>query len=226
RQRETALALLSHVGESSRVAVVRFWERPELAVPFTREREPVREAFLLPALADRRTAIFDAALAAARSFQTSKADPAERRIVVLISDGLDTASTVRAASVVEEARGGGVSFYVIHLPLYAPRGGRLAPRPVARGFRELAKQTGGQFFSVGDASASLDPRAPLDLAPVFRAIADDLSGQYVVGFHAPDADAPDRARPRRVAVNLNTNNNNTRRLRVRSLRESYQLQRQ
>ena len=222
RQRETAVSLLSQFGDESRVAVMRFWERPELSVPFTRDRAPVREAFQLPALADRRTAIFDAALAAVRLFRAPGTDPTERRIVVLMSDGLDTASAARAETVVREARDANVSFYVIHLPLYAPRDGRLAPRPTAKGFRELARQTGGQFFTVGDASASLDPRARLDLAPVFRAVAEDLRGQYVLGFHAHDAAASQRTRTRRVAVNLNANR--PRKLRVRALRDSYQLQ--
>ncbi|HEV2765440.1 MAG TPA: VWA domain-containing protein [Pyrinomonadaceae bacterium] len=221
RQREAAVALLSRFGERSRVAVMRFWERPELRVAFTRESEPVRQAFQLPALADRRTAIFDAALAAARAFRAHASDPTERRIVILISDGLDTASTTRPAEVVREARDAGVSFYVIHLPLYAPRDGRLAPRTPSKGFRDLAQQTGGQFFTVGDASASLDPRAPLDLAPVFQSIAEDLRGQYVLGFHAPPATPGEPMRPRRLAVNLTPNR--PRKLRLRALRDSYQL---
>ncbi|HYG79574.1 MAG TPA: VWA domain-containing protein, partial [Pyrinomonadaceae bacterium] len=121
QQSETALALFSRFGERSRVAVVQFREQPERTLPFTRDLRAARAAFQITPLPDRRTAIFDAAHAAVSAFG---ADPAERRIVVLISDGLDTASTAPAASAIEAARAAGVSFYVIHIPLYAPRDGR------------------------------------------------------------------------------------------------------
>jgi VWFA-related protein len=221
RQRETALALLARFGAGSRVSVVRFWEQPQLVVPFTTEREPVREAFQLPIAPDRHTAIFDAALAAVRNFETLKSDRSERRIVILISDGLDTSSTTRARQAIDEATTGGVSFYVVYLPLYAPRGGVLAPRPYAKGFRDLADKTGGKFFTLGDAAAALDPHAALDLAPIFQAIAEDLQAQYVLGFYADNATARDgRLHPLEVRLTANAG----RKLRVRALRSSYQLQ--
>jgi Ca-activated chloride channel family protein len=183
QQRETALALFSHFGARSRVAVMQFRERPELAQAFTRDLRAARRAFQVAALPDRRTAIFDAARAAVRAFGSEGRPTAERRIVVLLSDGLDTASAAPPAAVLEEARAAGVSFYVIHVPLYEPRDGHLAARRPAKGFRELAEKTGGQFFVVGDARSSLDPRAEYDLSAVFRAIAEDLESQYVVGYH-------------------------------------------
>lgn len=183
-QREAALALFSRFGPRSRVAVMGFREHPEITAPFTRDIRLARAGFQLTAIPNSRTAIFNAARAAVRAFQASGARPTERRIVVLISDGLDTASSAAASAVAAEALDAGVSFYVLHLPLYEPRDGRLVPRRPARGFRELAEKTGGQYFVVGDARSSLDPRAEYDLRPVFRAVAEDLEGQYVLGFYA------------------------------------------
>jgi Ca-activated chloride channel family protein len=217
RQRETALAIFGRFGPGSRVAVMQFRERAELALPFSTDAGRAPEAFRIAALPDRRTAIFDAALAAVRAFADGRPHPAERRIVILISDGLDTASTVRASAAVAEARRLGVSFYVIHLPLFEPRGASLVARRPSKNFRELAEQTGGQFFVVGDARSSLDPRAEHDLRPVFQAIAEDLAGQYVLGYHAPDATRA--AVPRRLEVRLTTPKG--RRLRLRQLRETY-----
>ena len=210
QQRETALALYSRFGSGSRLAVMQFRERPELTLPFTTDLRAARRAFDIESLPDRRTAILDAARAAVSTLRGASTHPAERRLVVLISDGLDTASTTDARTVAAEAGAAGVSFYVVHLPLYAPRDGRLAPRPPSKGVRELAKATGGQFFTVGDARSSLDPRAELDLAPVFRAIADDLAGQYMLGFHADEATRG--RRPRRLEVRPSSSN--TRRLRI------------
>jgi Ca-activated chloride channel family protein len=218
RQRETALAIFSRFGARSRVAVMQFRERPELTLPFTDDIANARAAFQTPALPDRRTAIFDASAAAVRAFQTPAAPPAERRLVVLISDGLDTVSTARAATVADHARAAGVSFYVIHLPLYTPSAdGRLVARRPAKGFRELAAKTGGQFFVVGDARAALDPRATYDLQNVFQAIADDLLGQYVLGYYASAAEQT--AGHHRVEVRLAPKAG--RGLRVRQLREGY-----
>jgi VWFA-related protein len=190
-------------------------------LPFTRDLRAARAAFRIAPLPDHRTAIFDAAHAAVSAFVSETADPAERRIVVLISDGLDTASAAPASSAIEAARAAGVSFYVIHVPLYAPLDGRLAARRPSKGFRELAEKTGGQFFVVGDARSSLDPRAEHDLSPIFRAIAEDLQSQYVLGYHA--AAAGDEPGTHRVEVRLASPRE--RKLRVRQLREAYESKR-
>jgi Ca-activated chloride channel homolog len=218
RQREAAHALLARFGSDSSAAVLAFADRPALALPFTADAGQVRAAFSLAAGRDRPTAIFDAALAAARAFDTRKSDQTERRIVLLLSDGLDTASTTRAPAVVAEARERGVSFYVIHFPLFTPRDGRLVVRRPSKGFRELAEQTGGQYFLLGDERAALDPRATYDLAPVFRAVADDLQSQYVLGFYA--GEAARTGRPQRLEVRLNRRDS---KLRLRQLREQFTL---
>ncbi|HEX8649253.1 MAG TPA: VWA domain-containing protein [Pyrinomonadaceae bacterium] len=219
RQREIALALFSRFGASSRVAVLRFGETAEMAVPFTTNANEALQAFRFPALADNHTAIFDAAAYAARSFDVPGGDATERRIVILISDGLDTASKTKFPDVIKRARPLGVSFYVIHLPIFAPRDGRLVPRPASRGFRELAEQTGGRYFMVGDAKDALNPNAGYDLAPVFKAIEEDLQGQYVLGYYPKD-EARD-ASFHRIEIGLTSRDNQG--LRVRSLREGYTL---
>ena len=220
-QREAALALFSRFGQRSRVSVIHFQERPGLSLPFTADLEAARAAFRFVALPDRRTAIFDAALAAVRAFDTPGADRAERRIVILISDGLDTASRVRPSAVIDEARARNVTFYVIHTPLFWIEGGRLSPRPTAKGFRDLAQKTGGQLFVGGDAETSRGAQTPHDFWPLFRAIEDDLRGQYVLGYYAGDAERT--GRPRRVEVRLKTRDAG--KLRVRALRDTYVLER-
>ena len=221
QQRETALALFSHFGARSHVAVMQFRERAELTQDFTRDLRAARKAFQIASLPDRRTAIFDAARDAVRAFGTKGRNAAERHIVVLVSDGLDTASDTVPASVIAEANAAGVSFYVIHLPLYAPFEGRLAARKPAKGFRDLAEKTGGQFFVVGDARSSLDPRAEHDLSPIFRAIAEDLQSQYVLGYHADAAGT--EPGPHRIEVRLSAPRD--RKLRVRQLRQTYESRR-
>lgn len=104
---------------------------------------------------------------------------------------------------------------MIHVPLYEPRDGRLAARRPSRGFRDLAEKTGGQFFVVGDARSSLDPRAEHDQSPIFRAIAEDLQSQYVLGYRPSTEPGTHRVEVRLAAPR-------DRKLRVRQLRETYE----
>ncbi len=219
RQSEAALSLFSRFGPQSRVAVWHFGTRTQLVADFTAYAERAQTAFNLKATADERTAIFDAAMAAVRAFERPDGDQSERRILILISDGLDTASRTTAQAVISEAQQRAVSIYVIHLPLFAPRDGRLQPRSAVKGFRALAEQTGGRFFTVGDARSALDARAVADLSPVFKAIEEDLRGQYVLGFYMDDASRDNRLH--RLSINLTARRN--RQLRVRQLRQEYIL---
>lgn len=214
RQRAAALALFDEFGHNSQVAVLTFDERAHLTLPFTADTAQARAAFKLEAHPEQHTAIFDAALTAVRAFDAHPVDARERRIAVILSDGLDTASQTHPADVIAQANERGVSFYVIHLPLFTPHNGELAVRRPARGFRQLAERTGGQYFLAADVRAAFDPRNARDLAPVFRAIAADLQTQYLLGFYL---DAPGREpRTHRITVNL-TN----KKLRVRQLRDTY-----
>jgi VWFA-related protein len=183
KQTEAALAMFTRFGDHSRIAVLPFAEQAEFALPFTNDLERARGAFQLAARRNQTTAIFDAASVAVRAFNVAGADARERRIVILSSDGLDTASRTLPASVINDARLRGVSIYVIHFPLFTPRGSGLVVRRPAKGFRELAEQTGGHYFLLGDSRAALNPRAVYDLAPIFRAIAEDLQSQYMLGYY-------------------------------------------
>ncbi len=219
-EREAALSLFSRFGPGSQVAVLHFSRKLDVAVPFTNTLDQARSGFQFPAVSNQGTAIFDAALQALKLFRERKADPTERRIIILTSDGLDTASTTRPTEVVQLAQQQGISFYVIHFPIFSPRDGRLAPRAAARGFRELAEKTGGHYFMVGNAKSALEPETSYDLSPIFKAIAEDLAGQYLLGFY-PNNRSGDQTR-HRLEVNLT---NGTTGYRVKTLREEYQLKR-
>jgi Ca-activated chloride channel homolog len=186
-QRDTAVALFSRFKQDSRIAVLRFAERPKLVVPFDKDPDQVRSAFNFAPEHNQRTAIFDAAQKAVESFASLPNDPAERRIVVLISDGLDNASSVKPSTVIDAAREHGISFYIIHLPLFEPREGRLAVRSPAKGFRELAEKSGGRYFLIGEGRAFSTSASANDLSPIFQAIADDLKSQYLLGFYVGES---------------------------------------
>jgi Ca-activated chloride channel homolog len=186
QQREAALGLFSRFGERSSVAILRFSDTATLTAPFTKDLENARSAFQFRAATNRQTAIFDAAAKALEAFDDLPPVRAERKIVVLISDGLDTRSRTSASKVIADAQEKRVSFYVIHLPLFEPRDGRLQVRNPAKGFKDLAEKTGGKYFLAGDPKSALAPRST-DLTPVFQAIEEDLKSQYLLGFYIAES---------------------------------------
>ena len=191
QQQEAALALFSRFGERSSVAILRFSDKASLVAPFTKDLDAVRAAFRFTAAPNRQTAIFDAASRAVKAFDDLPPVRSERRIVVLISDGLDTRSRTSAESVINAALERRVSFYVIHLPLFEPRDGRLEVRRPSKGFKDLAEKTGGKYFLTGDAKSALMPREN-DLTPIFQAIEEDLKSQYLLGFYIAESSRDNR----------------------------------
>jgi VWFA-related protein len=219
QQRQAALDLFAHFGKGSRVAVLHFSEVVRLTVPFTTNTEAAEQSLKTAMKTSGGTAIFDAAATAVRCFDGSGGFSTERRIVILVSDGLDTLSSTSYQTVIASARARGVSFYVIHFPLFTPQDGVLAPRRPSKGFVELAEETGGQYFRIGNAKAALDPRARPDLAPVFQAIERDLGGQYVLGFY-PGEVARDGL-PHRIDVGLSPGHA---KLKIQQLKTSYTVE--
>jgi VWFA-related protein len=187
QQREAALGLLNRFGAQSQIAIIRFTAKPKLAVEFGRDISVARDGFNFPAAENQRTALFDAADLAVKSFQVLPKVRSERRIVVLISDGLDNASQRKADEVIKAAIKDRISFYVIHIPLFTPSDGRLIVRPPASGFRDLAEKTGGVYFLARDARSALAPETNIELAPMFKAIEDDLKSQFLLGFYLSEA---------------------------------------
>jgi len=219
QQREAALSLFSRFGPKSEVMVLHFDQQVEIGTPFTTDPERARRGFQFPAISNRRTAIFDAALETLRLFRERNKAPTERRIVILTSDGLDTASSAKPDEVIRRAQQEAVSFYVIHFPLFSPRDGQLAPRTPAKGFRALAEKTGGRYFMVGDARLALEPSPFYDLSPIFRAIEEDLDGQYLLGFYPDEGSRDDNLH--RIEVKVTKNDRVL--YRVKLLREEYRL---
>lgn len=181
KQRDAAIRLYRRFNSLSSIAVLHFSYRSTVAAPFVRDvNSPVR-AFDLRAHDNQPTAIFDAAAHAVEMFKTLPRIRSERRIIILISDGLDNFSRAKPGSVIKAARVDHVSFYIIHLPLFEPRDGRLVVRRSASGFRDLAEKTGGKYFLVNE--SPLAPRTTVDLTPIFQAIEADLRSQYLIGFY-------------------------------------------
>ena len=185
-QRDAALSLFDRFNKRSSIAILQFAETPKIIVPFNKDSSAAVEGFRFHSGTNQRTAIFDAAAKSISSFDALPLVRAEKRIIIIISDGLDNASTIKAGTVIDEARKKRISFYVIHLPLFEPRDNRLAVRKPSNGFRDLAEKTGGMYFLARNANQALSS-ASVDLAPVFQAIEEDLKSQYLLGFYVNES---------------------------------------
>ncbi|QQS45566.1 MAG: VWA domain-containing protein [Acidobacteriota bacterium] len=99
-----------------------------------------------------------------------------RRVVIVISDGFDSASTIDRREMVRRAHAAGVTVYSITLPSYMlspTRSGERVITPLDA--TRVVSTTGGRDF---EANVS-------DFTPVFRALAEEIRSSYSVAYY-PD----------------------------------------
>jgi VWFA-related protein len=181
-QKEAALSLYEHFAPTSSIAVLHFDEEATIAAPFAHDTSAARAAFDVAAHPNHHTAIFDAAYRAVQMFDELPQVRSERRIVILMSDGLDTASHIKAKAVIDAAREKRVSFYIICIGQYTVRDGRVVQRRPTKGFMELADATGGWSIYNADAGPLQEPKH-VAVSRIFEALEQDIRSQYLVGFY-------------------------------------------
>jgi VWFA-related protein len=155
-------------------------------------------AAVLASVPTGQTALYDAVLLAAREAEKGRY---QRRVIVVLSDGEDTASRAPRSIVFDELRASNALVYCVGL--FEPGDANTD----AGVLRSMAERTGGL--------ALFDPDAAR-LPEVFRAITLDLRARYVLTFRAADIAAGERA-VRKLSVDAR--NADGKRLRVRSRRE-------
>ena len=103
-----------------------------------------------------------------------------RKIVLVFTDGDDTASRRGMGDVLDKARATETMIYAIGLESEFPIGpGRMQRTRPDRGLRKLADETGGGYFELKKTD---------DLGPTFSRVAQELHSQYVLGFEAKQPD--------------------------------------
>jgi Ca-activated chloride channel family protein len=96
-----------------------------------------------------------------------------RRVILVFTDGDDTASKTGLGNVIERARAEETMVYAIGLESNYFNGQRMVKSKPDRGLKRLADETGGGYFELEKTS---------DLAPTFTQVAHELHSQYVMGF--------------------------------------------
>ena len=97
-----------------------------------------------------------------------------RRVVVVFTDGDDTASRLGAGDVLESAKDHETMIYAIGLEsVFSIGPGRVQRTRPDRTLRKFAEETGGGYFELKKTD---------DLAPTFTRVAQELHSQYTLGF--------------------------------------------
>ena len=102
-----------------------------------------------------------------------------RRVVLVFTDGEDTASRTRFGAVVDKARVDEAMVYAIGLESNYFDGQRMVRSQPDSGLRKIADETGGGYFEL---------KKTADLAPTFTRVAQELHAQYVMGFTPTELD--------------------------------------
>ncbi len=149
-------------------------------VPFTSDKKRIEDGLGRFERGDA-TAMYNAVYLASQRLGETSAANGRRRVLVLITDGGDTAHGVQYPAAVEEAQRAGVMvFSLIVIPIYADAGRNTGGE---HALIQMADDTGGKYYYVEDAK---------DLAPAFEKVSNDLRTQYVLGYYAPKPTAASR----------------------------------
>jgi Ca-activated chloride channel family protein len=100
-------------------------------------------------------------------------DTEGRKIVLVFTDGDDTASRKGMGDVLDKARSTETMVYAIGLESEFFNGARLQRTRPDRGLRRLAEETGGGYFEL---------KKTTELAPTFTRVAAELHSLYTLGF--------------------------------------------
>src|SRR5688572_22838709 len=96
-----------------------------------------------------------------------------RKVVVVFTDGDDTASKVGVGKVMDRAREKDVMIYAVGLQTEYFNGQQRVRSSPDRGLKKLAEDTGGGYFEL---------KKTADLGDTFTRVAQELHSQYVLGF--------------------------------------------
>lgn len=116
----------------------------------------------------RGTVLFDAVYLAARE---KLAREVGRKVMVLITDGVDMGSRMSRDQAIEAAHKADAVIYAIYYVDHSAYGGWGAPSD--SDLKRMAEQTGGRVYKVGRKQS---------LADVFRELQEEMRSQYAIGY--------------------------------------------
>lgn len=175
--RRASSGFLRTLRQGDRAEVIGFNDRVEVLQPLTQELAAL-EGALGAARAGGQTALYDAVyvtLAELRRERRAYAN-VRRQVIVVLSDGLDTASWISSDDTLAAARSGGAIIYTIALKM-PPTPNQLPPDRFTLEsdytLNLLARDSGGRMFL---------PKTVNELGAVYESITAEIAHQYVLGY--------------------------------------------
>jgi Ca-activated chloride channel homolog len=128
-------------------------------------------------------AIDDAVRMLARHAPLTREHRMVKRAVVVITDGFPVGDVVSPDTVIERANAADTSVYVVTMPSYSQllASAKVMPLPTPLDVTGIVEKTGGRSIYATEN----------DLGPLFRAIAEEVSSAYVLGFYPPSQNRKD-----------------------------------
>ena len=142
--------------------------KPQVGLPFTNNRDQLIR-YLNELDFGYPTRLYDAVDYSINELKTVDG----RKVVLVFTDGADTASRLDSGDVTERSRVEEVMVYSVGLENEFMNGGQRVRTSPDRGLRRLSDETGGGFFML---------KKQDELGPTFTRIAQELHSQYVMGF--------------------------------------------
>ncbi|HET6980443.1 MAG TPA: VWA domain-containing protein [Pyrinomonadaceae bacterium] len=123
-------------------------------------------------------AVDDAIRMLVRSAPRTREKRLMKRAVLVVTDGFPVGDTVGPKTVIERANSADVSVFVVTLPSYSRviASSAQTPLPTPLDVSGLAELTGGRNVYANEK----------DYAPLFRALAEEVSSAYVLAFYPPE----------------------------------------
>jgi Ca-activated chloride channel family protein len=194
--KQAAMDFVAKLRPGDIAEVVSFDSRVEVLQPMTSNRA-LLEAAIQRMRASGATSLYNAVYIVLRQLGKIKpatSDDVRRQVIVVLSDGDDTASLVTFDQLLDVAKRSPTVIYTVGLGLEEPVG-KVTWSDAEFGLRQLAQETGGRLFL---------PKRPVDLVDVYTQIANELTNQYIVGYLSNNAGAAGAWR--RVAVQISRPN--------------------
>jgi VWFA-related protein len=170
-------------GGDSVFAAMTFNQKVKITQEFTPYPEKIARAFERIDGFEGSTRIYDALDRAItmlnRSAPRTRNGRPVRRVIVVITDGFDSASIIDRREVIRRANDAGVTIYSVTLPSFAlsPTDSTsrvITPLDASR----IVSATGGQDF----------PADARDFTPIFKALAEEIRASYALAYYPDNRD--------------------------------------
>jgi Ca-activated chloride channel family protein len=168
--RSAARNFIATLRPNDRLAIDTFTDHVQVLQEMSTDRLASQRA-LTRLHAGGRTALFDAISEVSLDLEQYHG----KKVIVVLTDGGDNASVLNRQAAAQRARKSGVPVFAI------AEGDALRDGTASGLLRDLTEATGGREYKAKD---------PKDVEAIFRAIAHDLEGGYLLAFKAPDEQRP------------------------------------